>query len=241
MRDGEQSAGCSAERGAALLTVLAVMALASSLALALALMSTLQTQAAFNFRAAGETLYAADAGIERALLDLAAAPDWNAVLDGFAGSTFDDGAGQVRVLADGRSLDLVEVVNEATCGHAAACTTAEMDAVTAARPWGPNNPRWRLYMHGAVGSLAPGAIARSACYLVVLVADDPSENDGDPMRDGVPDSNPGAGVLLIRAEAFGAAGARKTIEATVARVRSPAGPLPGVRIVSWRERREAGM
>src|SRR5512135_578377 len=109
MPDGEPMTRRRAERGAALLTVLAVLMLASLLALALALMSTLQTRAAFNFRAASETLIAADAGIERALVELDSAADWSAVIGGFAGSTFDDGPGAVRMLADGRPLDLVEV------------------------------------------------------------------------------------------------------------------------------------
>ncbi len=240
MPAGDRVERFGSERGVALLWTLAVMMCASSLALALVLMSVFQTKAAFNFRAAGEALFAADAGIDQALVELAAAADWSAVLNGSAGSTFDDGGGQVRVLEDGRPLDLSEVVNRATCGHAAACTTAEMDAITAARPWGPNNPRWRLYMHGAARSLAPGAIARSPCYVVVLVADDPSEDDNDPLRDGLPDLNPGAGVLLVRAEAYGAGGARAAVEATVARGIGPAGPLTAVRLVSWRELREAG-
>lgn len=238
MRAADRQGCRHAERGVALLTVLVVMTLASALALALALVSTLETRAAFNFRTASETLFATDAGIERALPDLAAAADWSAVLDGSAGSTFTDGPGLVRVLADGRPLNLIGVVNQATCGHASACTPAEMDAITAARPWGPNNPRWSLYMHGALGSLAPGAVLRSAYYLVVLVADDPSENDNDPLRDGVLGPNPGAGVLLVRAEAFGPAGAHKVIEATVVRAGGTSGQPPGVRLVAWREVRE---
>jgi hypothetical protein len=221
-----------------LLVVLLVMALASSLALALVLMSALETRAAFNFRAASETLFAADAGIERALLDLTGAADWSAVLDGSVGSTFDDGPGVVRTLTDGRTLNLLEIVNLTTCGHAAACSPAEMDAITLIRPWGPNNPRWRLYLHGTVASLAPGVISRSACYLVVLVADDPSENDNDPLRDGVPGANPGTGVLLVRAEAFGPTGAHKVIEATVVRTSGAGGPPGSVRLLAWREIRE---
>ena len=48
---------------------------------------------------------------------------------------------------------------------------------------------------------------------VVLVGDDASETDGDPLRDGVPPS-PGAGVVELRAQAFGPRGARRTINMT---------------------------
>jgi hypothetical protein len=240
MRAGDAEGRPDAARGVAVLTVVLVMTLASSLALALVLITTIDTRAAFNFRGASEALFAADAGIELALPDLAGTADWSAVLDGSAGSTFVDGAGGARTLADGRSLDLVEVVNQVTCGHAAACTPAEMDAITESRPWGPNNPRWRLYMNGTLGSLASGQVVRSSCYLVVLVADDPSETDGNPLRDGVAGQNPGAGVLLVRSEAFGPGGAHKVIEATVARPGGQAGLAAGVRMVAWREVREPG-
>ena len=53
--------------------------------------TTSESMIARNFRAAGEGRYAADAAIERALVDLAAAPDWNAVLAGGRPSTFVDG------------------------------------------------------------------------------------------------------------------------------------------------------
>jgi len=238
MRAGDAGRRQNTARGVAVLIVMLVMTVASSLALALVLLTTLETHAAFNFRGGSEALFAADAGIELALLDLAAAANWSSVLDGSSVSTFVDGAAGVRILPDGRPLNLVEVVNLATCGHAAACSPAEMDAVTESRPWGANNPRWHLYMHGPTGSLAPGQVLRSSCYLLVLVADDPSETDGDPLRDGLAGQSPGADTLLVRSEAFGPAGAHKIIEATVAKPDGQ-GPLPaGVRLVAWREVRE---
>jgi hypothetical protein len=57
----------------------------------------------------------------------------------------------------------------------------------------------------------------SRMYVVVWVADDPSENDNDPTVDGVAQTNPGSGVLSMRAEAFGPGGIHKVIETTVAR------------------------
>jgi hypothetical protein len=241
MRAGDAGRVPHGARGIAVLTVVLVMTLASLLALALVLVTTIETRAAFNFRGSGEAAYAADAGIELALADLAGAADWSAVLDGSSGSNFVDGSPGPRTLPDGQSLDLAGVANLATCGHAGACSPAEMDAVTESRPWGPNNPRWRLYMHGPLGSLAPGRILRSSCYVVILVGDDPSETDNDPLRDGAAGLNPGAGALVLRSEAFGPGGAHRVIEATVVRPGIQSGATAGVRLVAWRVVREPGL
>ena len=92
-----------------------------------------------------------------------------------------------------------------------------MDAVTEERPWGANNPRWQLYAYGPLSSLLPDGSIRSDFYGVVMAADDPSENDGNPLLDGTDTGNPGTGVLALRAEAFGPRGAHTIIETTVAR------------------------
>jgi hypothetical protein len=77
---------------------------------------------------------------------------------------------------------------------------------------------------------------RSPYYVVVLVGDDPSENDNDPTRDGVGAANPGAGVISVRAEAFGPRGTHKIVEATLAASHSEDGTRqPGMRMLSWRE------
>lgn len=240
MRAGEESPRESGERGAALLVAVLVTAVVSSVALVLVLSTTMETLVAFSFRSASETFLAADAGIERALPDLAATADWSAALDGSAPSTFIDGGPGTRTLAGGRALNLVEVVNRANCGHAASCSQAEVDAVTTGRPWGLNNPRWRLYLHGALGSLTPDQAIRSPCYLVVLVADDPEENDNDPSRDGISGQNPGAGIVRLRSEAFGPGGAHSVIEATVVRPSGAAGVPPALQLVGWHELREPG-
>ncbi len=59
-------------------------------------------------------------------------------------------------------------------------------------------------------------------YIVVLVADDPAESDGDPLRDAT-GLTPGAGVLRLRSEAFGPAGAHHVVEGIVARPATPPG------------------
>jgi hypothetical protein len=191
-----------------------------------------------NFRDSTEAAYAADAGAEQAIADLSAVADWTEVLAGGVTSSFVDGAsGGTRTLPGGDSIDLSQVVNLANCESAAPCTDSDMDAVTPERPWGRNNPRWQLYAYGRLADLLPAGTIDSPYYVIVMVADDGSENDDDPLRDGVdPAVNPGAGVLALRAEALGARGGRKVIEATLARADSR-GVSTGVRVLSWRETR----
>lgn len=227
---------------ALIVTVLAT-GLLLGLGAALVLTTTVETGISANYREGLETLYAADAGIERVLLDLAAAPDWDAVLSGAARSTFVDGpAGGTRQIAGGATIDLTVETNQLRCGATAACSTAAMDAIAAERPWGRNNPRWQLYGSGQLVDASPGRID-SVTYIAVWVADDPSENDADPLRDGQPPfavdprnpGNPGRGLLALRGHAYGPAGARRAVQATVARV-GPAGPAPSsLRILAWRE------
>ena len=212
-------------RGTALLTVLGAILLLAAIGLALGGLSMSETLATGNLRRARAALSAAEAGLERALPDLLAAADWNAVLDGRVRSSFiDGGTGPVRVLDDGRVIDLDRILNLANCARGTPCSAASTDAATEERPWGRNNPRWRLFAHGPLDALSPdGPETTTGLYVVVLVGDDPSENDDDPLRDGSDSSNPGAGVLVLRAEAFGPELAHRVIEAVVAR----GVPIPG--------------
>jgi hypothetical protein len=114
-----------------------------------------------------------------------------------------------------------------------------------------NNPRWQLYAYGRLSTLAQASPATlPATYVVVLVADDPSENDGDPIRDGTSvagQPNPGLGLLTLRSEAFGPRGAFNGFEMTISRavISSPGEGEPGVvelsptgaRILTWRRAR----
>ena len=132
----------------------------------------------------------------------------------------------------------------ANCQKVTACSAADMDQVTAERPWGPNNPRWQLYGYGNLSDLMPTASVNSPYYVVVMVGDDPSELDDDATKDGITpcgnavpvkgpgnpptwSCNPGTGVIAVRAEAFGPRGAHKVIEMTVAR--STTDPEAGAR------------
>jgi hypothetical protein len=128
-------------------------------------------------------------------------------------------------------LDLGQTVNMMNCRKATPCNASNLTAMTAERPWGANNPVWRLFAYGPLSSLLPAGTIDSLAYVIVMVADDPSENDNDPLLDGHSASNPGTGLLVLRAEAFGSRGMHQVIESTIGR--AGAGPA-GIRVLSWR-------
>ena len=102
------------------------------------------------------------------------------------------------------------------------CGDADLIAVTDDRPWGANNPRWQLYAYGPMEDMVPTATINSRNYVIVWVADDPSECDNLPLTDGGAPvapctTNRGTGVLTMLAHAYGPDGVRRVIEVTVAR------------------------
>jgi hypothetical protein len=215
------------EKGAAMLMALAALALLSAFGVAVLLTSSSEMLIAGAFRDQRSGVYAADAFVVRAFGELAAMPGWGPLLDGATSASLVDGPPSgSRTLPDGTSIDLAQVVNMATCQKAAACTASEMDAVTAQRPWGPNNPRWQLYAYGPLRSMLPPGVADAPWYVVLLVAD-------DPLHD--------ADVIALRAEAFGPRGAHAATERLVMRSASGDPDYNGtggearMRILSWRE------
>jgi hypothetical protein len=229
------------EPGVALIVVLMAMSVMSALGLALMLTTMAERMIAGNFERGTQAFYAADAGIERAMQELLPLPSWDGALTGAVTSTFIDGAsGGVRAGPGRLPFDLSEATGLVRCGKPA-CSNADLVAITEERPWGSNNPVWQPYAYGPLDQLLSGQRIDSQMYVVVWVADDPSENDGDPRRDGGPpvgcdpagdpgceDRNLGRGVLLLKAKAFGPDGTQRVIEVTVKRTDLP-------RIVSWRE------
>jgi len=207
------------EHGIAMIIAMMAMLLMSALGIALVLTTSSETMIASNFSNSSEALYAADAAVERSMEDILTVPDWNKLLDGSAQSAFVDGPPSgVRTLPDGSTIDLTQAINMANCGKVTTCSSADMDAPTPERPWATNNPRWKLYSYAKLKDLLPTTdTINSSYYIVVMVADDPSENDDDPSKDGASDTNPGSGVIAMRAEAFGPRGAHKVIELTLAR------------------------
>lgn len=218
------------ERGVAIVVALLALLLMTAMGMALMLLSQTETIIGANYRDGVEGTYVADAGIERVMQDVLSIPDWNTILtspDGVrAGVTsgFVDGT-LTPTMADGRTLDLAAATNMINCNKTTACSDADMNTVIGDRPWGVNNPRYRLFAWGPVNDMNPTPTLNSPFYVVVWISDDGAETDSDPSVDGAPavapwTANPGSGVLSLRAEAFGPSGAHRVIEATIARTDS---------------------
>lgn len=220
------------EDGTVLAMALMTMALLSAAGLGLVLATMTEVSVAANYAASRLTLFGAEAALERAFDDLAGMPDWNPVLAGLALSTFADGSPGVRELADGTSIDLRVLTNMANCGKSSVCSVAEASVVTAERPWGANNPYWQLFAFAPLRDLLPAGRVDSNLYVLAWVADDAAESDGNPFVDGTT-GTPGAGVLVIRAEAFGAGGAHESLEAAIMR---PSRPPQLARALGWQQR-----
>ncbi len=210
-----------------LICALMITALLGLLGGALVVLVTTETLISGNHRDAVEALYAADGGIERAIGDLRTLSDWQSVPGAAAGNAapdFRDGASAPR-LADGTILDLRRLTLE-----------RQADS-NAGYPAGADRPIWRLFAHAPIDRLLPSGLIRSPAYVVLWIADDVDDGDGDPLRD----SN---GALLVRAEAFGLRGVRRRIDATLAREAEDGGSDPEddesierteVRMICWRE------
>ena len=230
------------QRGIALIMVVLVTTFLSALGLGLVLAVFMDRLAAGNMAGSLAMLYAADSAIEIAARDLAQIDDWNGVLSGNQRSSFTDGAaGGVRGLSGGGAVDLTSTTNMLNCGKATNCTTAQMNANSKERPWGTNNPRWRLFAYGPMQQFTQ-LVRPAPCYLALWVADDGREQDGDPLADAAAEAEPGHGIVRVHAEAFGLAGSRRAIEAELWRVcpdGEAAGCLPGIRVQSWQELRQA--
>ena len=209
------------ERGSAVVVALLALLLLTALGLALTLTTTTETAIAANQRMGQEAMNAADAAIERAMQDLLSLPDWNRALNGTEQSSFvDGGPSGMRTLPDGATVNLSELLNLARCGRPGACSAGDIATNSPERAWAENNPVWQLYAYGPVSELLPSGTVNSPIYVAVMVGDDPSETDGNPLMDGNSGANPGSGVLSLRAEAFGPHGTHRVIEATVARTLS---------------------
>jgi hypothetical protein len=188
------------DRGTAIVIALIATILLSSLGVALVLLSNTEGAIASNYRAGSETLYAADAAVERAVQDILLIPRWDDILTGAAKSAFLDGS-TTPSLPSGGVADLVAMTSE---------LQAQSDATS---PWGPNNPQWVLFASGPLSDLSGTGTIRSSVYVVVWVSDDPSDGDGNPAAD----SN---GVLTVMAQALGMSGTIRSVEVTTARTDS---------------------
>lgn len=229
-RAQRQKPRAASDRGVALVAALLIMVLLSALGLSLATVTSTEEQVAHSYSSGSESFYAADAALELVVNELALQPDWNHVLDGSVSSSFvDPGVASRRWPGGGRARTSAEATAFVTCERVT-CSTTDMDARTGARPWGPNNPRWRLFAYGPLSAMSPSGAVDSAEYVAVWVGDDPQENDDNPLVDGDESQgpNPGRGVLTLLVHGYGI-GTRRVVEATIART------TDGVRMLSWRE------
>ena len=193
---------------------LIALVLLSALGTSLAVVTDTELRASANYAASRETLYAGDGALQIAAHELLAFDDWNVLLAGGVLTSFIEGPPSgVRQLGDGTTVDLTAATNLANAEP---------------RPWGANNPAWRLFAFGRLGAGA---------YVVAWVGDDPAENDGNPLIDGVGVGNPGTGILAIRAEGFGVRGAHTVVEATVRRELDADGQTV-IRVLSWNDIRQ---
>ena len=213
--------GIASEQGVAILVAIMALLLMTAIGSVLILTSSSETIIAAHFRDSVEARYAAGAMIERGMDDLGGIADWTLATDGAVRSSWVDGAASgSRTLADGSTIDLTQIVNLASCQKPTPCSTAEMDAVTADRPWGASNPRWVLLAYGAVRDFLPGSSTIDSPYYVVLLA-------------GAAVAPAGWDAIALRAEAFGPRNSHAVVETTAGRV---AGTAPA-RFLSWRELR----
>lgn len=232
------------ERGVAVILVVMLGSFLSVVALGLALVVFVNQLATGNFQSSVALLHAAEAGIDLAAQDVAREGDWSRLLSGQQPSSLTDGAaGGVRAIPGGGTVDLTAATNLLNCARTSGCAPAQMDLSTRERPWGVNNPRWRPYIYGPWGGLVP--LARPVPgYLVVWIGDDGRETDGEPLVDAPDASQPSAGVIRVRAEAYGLGGLRRAVEAEFVRICVPdpsdaATCRTRIRVQSWQELRQS--
>jgi hypothetical protein len=224
---GEEQAGF-----VLVVALMGVLVLSTAGAALMAIVVT-ETMTAANHRGGIEAEYAAELALTQAIADLRLGAHPAALLSGVASGPFWDAvAGSRRLLPDGSEIDLDQIRNLANCGRVAPCSPAEMAGnSTGDRPWGVNNPNWQFFERGPLEAVSP-VVRHSPFYVLVLIGDDPAETDGDPTTDAT-EPAAGAGVVMLRAEAFGVRGAHGT-QTAVVRLKSGSGG--GVDVLGWRAR-----
>ena len=201
-----QGTGCS-ESGAVLVLALIISALLAALGISLVMVADTERRAAANAATSAQSLAAADAIVSRSLTDLRRAPDWTQLVNGTQTSAFADQSRRIT-LTPGDTVDLD-------------ARTAEIQAQSAA--FGADTPRWQLFAWGPLSRLDNDEPIDSTQYLSAWLADDPNDEDGDPLTD----SN---GRITVHGEARGPGGAMRVVEASVERTDEGV-----MRVLSWRE------
>ena len=181
------------DAGAALISVLLVAGLLAALGVSLVLVGDTERRVAANSVYAVETAAAADAALERALVDLRRMPDWRR----WSRETCVESRRRQPAPVARRRRPRFDRCDGQPSGRDQCLGVLAPTAGLAAHASGP------------ISALAQGSAVDSAAYLIVWVADDPADADGNASVD----TN---GTLTLRAEARGLGGARRAVEATVA-------------------------
>jgi hypothetical protein len=188
--------------------VLAGLAGLSALALTVALLAAIDTGIDAAARGRTETQVVAEAGVAMLIARLAAEPDWSAVLAGDIPPHRLSPAVPPSVASWG-PLDPIEL------------TTRLQRESDAHSRWPGNDPVWRLYQHGRLADVLAQRPLADSPYVVVWVADDEADADGDPRRDA-------NHLLEARVDAFGTGRAHHVVLVTLRR------RPHGVEQSSWR-------
>jgi hypothetical protein len=205
------------QSGAALIVGLLITVLIAGIAAVVITITTTETLISGAHRHVAETTYAADAAFERALAELAALPAWSPLLlapPANLQSSFVDGQSN-PVAPDGRQLDLLALTR---------ARQADSDTRQGTAVFGADRPQWRLFAHTSLAGILPAGTPAPQAYLLVWVADDGTDGDGDACSD----TN---NRVLVHAEAYGSGAARRSVEALIGRT------AEGIlQVLSWRAR-----
>lgn len=212
------------QHGAALLIAITLVLFVIAIGAAVSVASRTEMLIAASFRESREMLYAAEGAAALAIRDLDATADWSAVLSGAVASSFTDGAAiGSRTLPGGATVVL--------CCGAGSLTSDVQQRAHGGRSWGADTPEWQIFAWGPAANWLPPGRLDTPLYVVVWVADDSGDGDGNPAAD----TN---GVVELHAQALGVNAGRRVVEARVQRLAAAATPPPaGLRVVSWRELR----
>jgi hypothetical protein len=216
--------GRGRERGTVLLCALMVTALLTTLGASLVMVVITEALVGAHHRASQEALYAAESGVERTIGELRRMASWQTVPAAGAATALpelNDGS-LTPVLSDRRRLDLVRLTAD---------RQADSDR---SYPNTPDRPAWRLFGHAPLDRLIGGDAGTAPPYVIVWIADDPGDLDGDPARD----SND---ILLVRGEVVGVRGMHRAVEAAIRRLSALDAAGAGgamrsdVNVIAWRE------
>ena len=186
-----------------LLTALFATVLLMGLGLSILLLGSGETALSALDRDARTLSYASRAASAVAVADLRDLPSWAALSM--------PGAVPEASALPGRFVDTSltpRVVWSAAPLDLRALTLRLQAEAAAAAPAGAAVPTWRLFDYGPMAALVPEGASRSPAYLAVWVADD-------------------AGVIVVRAVAYGPGEGRSITEVSVTR---DAGPEPAGRL-----------